>query len=339
MKTILVTGGAGFIGSNFVRHMLAAHSDWRVMNLDKLTYAGNMANLADVAGDDRYSFVRGDICNAELVSHIMASVDMVVNFAAESHVDRSIMGAQDFVHSNALGVYTLLDAARRQGVERFLQVSTDEVYGSLEDDEAPWTESSPIAPRNPYSAAKASGDLMARSFAITYGMPVMVTRASNNIGPFQYPEKRVPLFITNAMDDQPVPVYGKGTAIRDHLYVTDHCEAIDLVLHQGEVGEVYNVGGDNEADGMKVTEKILDLVEKPRELIQFVGDRPAHDLRYSLDSTKIKKLGWKPKHGYEEALKLTVEWYGANEAWWREIKERGDYKAYYERNYGSRGKA
>lgn len=336
MRTILVTGGAGFIGCNFVRYVLEKYENYQVVNLDKLTYAGNLDNLKDIEADSRYEFVEGDICNAELVDYLMQRVDMIANFAAESHVDRSIMGADAFMRSNALGVYTLLDAARRHHVERFLQVSTDEVYGSLQTDEPPWTEDSPIAPRNPYSVAKAAGDMMARSFAITYGFPVMVTRASNNIGPFQYPEKRVPLFVTNAMDDVPLPVYGKGGAVRDHLYVIDHCEAIDLVLHRGVEGEAYNVGAENEADGVEVTEKILELLEKPKSLIQYVKDRPGHDMRYALDSSKVRALGWRPKYSFEEAMRLTIEWYVANEAWWRKIKESAEYRAYYERQYVKR---
>ena len=336
MKTVLVTGGAGFIGSNFVRHLLSAHADYRVINLDKLTYAGNPDNLRDLEKDPRHEFVRGDICNRELADHLMRRVDMVVNFAAESHVDRSIMGAQDFMQSNALGVYTLLDAARQKGVERFLQVSTDEVYGTLGEDDPSWTEASPLMPRNPYSVSKAAGDMMARAFGVTYGLPVVVTRASNNIGPFQYPEKRVPLFITNAIDDLPLPVYGQGLAVRDHLYVTDHCEAIDLALHRGTLGEVYNVGGENEADGIAVVEKILEFVEKPRALIQRVKDRPGHDMRYSLDASKIRALGWRPRYNFESALRQTVAWYLDHQDWWRKIKESGEYRAYYERQYGGR---
>ncbi len=330
MKTILVTGGAGFIGSHFVRHILNTYDDYHVINLDKLTYAGNLENLRDVADHPRYEFVQGDIGNAELVDYLMQRVDYVTNFAAESHVDRSIMGAEDFMRSNALAVYTLLDAARRHDVARFLQVSTDEVYGSLADGEAPWTEASPLAPRNPYSVAKAAGDMMAQSFAITYGMPVVITRASNNIGPFQYPEKRVPLFITNAIDNLPLPVYGDGSAVRDHLYVTDHCEAIDLVLHKGTAGEAYNVGGENEANGMEVVEKILDVLEKPKDLIKHVTDRPGHDMKYSLNAAKAMDLGWQPKHNFESALRLTAEWYVAKEGWWRKIMEGADYQAYYD---------
>ncbi|OGG46456.1 MAG: dTDP-glucose 4,6-dehydratase [Candidatus Handelsmanbacteria bacterium RIFCSPLOWO2_12_FULL_64_10] len=336
MKTVLVTGGAGFIGSNFVRHLLGAHEDYRVINLDRLTYAGNPDNLRDVEKDPRYEFVQGDICNRELVDFLMRQVDVVVNFAAESHVDRSIMGAEDFMRSNALGVYTLLDVTRRHNVERVLQVSTDEVYGTLREGESPWTEDAPLAPRNPYSVSKAAGDMMARAFAVTYGLPVVITRASNNIGPFQYPEKRVPLFITNAIDDLPLPVYGQGLAVRDHLYVTDHCEAIDLVLHRGAVGEVYNVGGENEANGIAVVEKILGFVEKPRTLIQYVKDRPGHDMRYSLDASKIRALGWRPRYNFESALRQTVAWYLEHQDWWRKIKESAEYRAYYERQYVKR---
>ncbi|MCC7264453.1 MAG: dTDP-glucose 4,6-dehydratase [Candidatus Latescibacteria bacterium] len=331
MQTMLITGGAGFIGSNFVLHVLAKYPDYRILNLDKLTYAGNLDNLQSVADNPRHLFVRGDIANPELVDHLMKGVDLVVNFAAESHVDRSIMGAQEFMQANALGAYTLLDAARRHQVKRFLQVSTDEIYGSLAPTEAPWTEASPPAPRNPYSVSKTAGDLMARSFFVTYGMPVLITRASNNIGPCQYPEKRVPLFITNAIDDLPLPVYGKGTAIRDHLYVSDHCEAIDLVLHQGQPGEVYNVGADNDADGEVLTKQILDLLGKPHSLIEYVKDRPGHDLRYALDCAKIRALGWQPRHDLKKALARTVDWYRANEAWWRKIKESWEFRAYYEK--------
>lgn len=336
VKTILITGGAGFIGSHFVRHILKTYGDYRVINLDKLTYAGNPDNLRDVENDARYAFVQGDIGNGELVNYLMPQVDLVVNFAAESHVDRSIMGAEDFMRSNALGVYTLLDAARRHGVERFLQVSTDEVYGSLGEGEKPWAEHAPLQPRNPYSVAKAAGDMMAQAFAITHGMPVVITRASNNIGPFQYPEKRVPLFITHAIEDRPLPVYGDGSAVRDHLYVTDHCEAIDLVLHKGAAGEAYNVGGENEANGIEVVEKILEVLEKPKSLIQYVKDRPGHDMKYSLDASKIKALGWKPTHDFESALRLTAEWYIAHEDWWRKIKEDAGYQAFYQRQYGRR---
>ncbi len=336
MRTILVTGGAGFIGSNYILYVLEQRDDVRVINLDKLTYAGNLDNLSAVANDPRYEFVAGDIGNRELVDHLMPKVNAVVNFAAESHVDRSIMGAEQFMHANATGVYVLLEAARRHGVERFLQVSTDEVYGSLAPDEAPWTEASPLAPRNPYAVSKAAGDMMARSFYITHGLPVLVTRAANNLGPYQYPEKRVPLFITNAIDDRPLPVYGQGTAVRDHLFVTDHCEAIDLVLRCGEPGEVYNVGADNDAGGMELTERILDALGKPRSLIQHVTDRPGHDMRYALDIAKLRRLGWAPRHDLDACIAKTVAWYCDHEAWWRKIKDSWGYRAYYERQYGGR---
>ena len=336
MRTILVTGGAGFIGSNYILYVLEQRDDVRVINLDKLTYAGNLDNLSAVANDPRYEFVAGDIGNRELVDHLMPKVNAVVNFAAESHVDRSIMGAEQFMHANATGVYVLLEAARRHGVERFLQVSTDEVYGSLAPDEAPWTEASPLAPRNPYAVSKAAGDMMARSFYITHGLPVLVTRAANNLGPYQYPEKRVPLFITNAIDDRPLPVYGQGTAVRDHLFVTDHCEAIDLVLRCGEPGEVYNVGADNDAGGMELTERILDALGKPRSLIQHVTDRPGHDMRYALDIAKLRRLGWAPRHDLDACIAKTVAWYCDHEAWWRTIKDSWGYRAYYERQYGGR---
>jgi len=336
VKTILVTGGAGFIGSNFVIYLLDKYEDYRVINLDKLTYAGNLDNLRVVEDHPRYEFVRGDIGNRELVDHLMGRVDMVVNFAAESHVDRSIMGADLFIHANAVGVYTLLDAARQSGVERFLQVSTDEVYGSLEADEAPWTETAPLVPRNPYAASKAAGDMMARAFFVTHQLPVVVTRAANNVGPFQYPEKRVPLFVTNAIDDRPLPVYGRGSAVRDHLYVTDHCEAIDLVLHEGEAGQAYNVGAENDADGVALTERILDALGKPRSLIEFVADRPGHDMRYALDCSRLQALGWQPRHGLDDSIARTVEWYVENETWWRKIKESWEFRAYYARQYGNR---
>ncbi len=333
MKTVLITGGAGFIGGNFVRHVLRAHPDYRVINLDKLTYAGNLASLADVADDPRYEFVRGDIANAELVDLLLARVDMVVNFAAESHVDRSIMDADAFMRTNAHGVYTLLNAAHRHGVERFLQVSTDEVYGSLAPEEAPWTEASPLAPRNPYAVSKAAGDMMAQAFAITHGLPVVITRAANNVGPFQYPEKRVPLYITNAMEDRSLPVYGNGRAVRDHLHVEDHCRAVDLVLHEGQSGQAYNVGAGNDADGVALAERILAAVGKPTSLIEFVADRPGHDMRYDLDSSRMQALGWRPRFDMDACIEATVAWYVNHQDWWRPIKDSSDFRAYYARQY------
>ena len=334
MNTVLVTGGCGFIGSNFVRYMLGKYLDYEVVNLDKLTYAGNPENLADVAGDARYHFVQGDICDVEVVAPLVEAADFVVNFAAETHVDRSIMGGAEFVQTNINGTYALLDCAREHGVERFLQVSTDEVYGSI--DEGEWTEEWPLEPRSPYSASNASAELLVRAFYITHNLPTLVTRCSNNIGTYQYPEKRVPLFVTNAIDDLPLPVYGDGMQVRDHLYVEDHCTAIDLVLHQGQIGEAYNVGGDNDATGLEVVRTILQMLDKPESLIQYVSDRPGHDLRYALDSNKLKALGWQPQCDYEETMRRTVDWYVENEAWWRRIKGGDDFQTYYKRNYGKR---
>lgn len=334
MKTLLVTGGCGFIGSNFIHYLLAKYPDYRVVNLDKLTYAGNPANLASLADDIRYRFVEGDICDRAAVDALVAEADMVVNFAAESHVDRSIMGGAEFVHTNFNGTYELLESAKEHGVERFHQISTDEVYGSI--DEGAWTEEWPLAPRNPYSATKASAELLVRSYHITHGLPVVTTRASNNIGPYQYPEKRVPLYITNALDDQPLPIYGDGSQVRDHLFVEDHCAAIDLVLHAGADGEVYNVGGENDATGLEVAKLIVERLGKDEGLLQFVGDRTGHDQRYALDSSKVAALGWKPASDFRAGMERTIDWYVANENWWREIKERQDYRDYYQRNYGNR---
>ena len=334
MKTLLITGGCGFIGSNFIHYALAKYPEYRVVNLDKLTYAGNPANLIELADNGRYRFVEGDICDSATVGPLVAEADIVVNFAAESHVDRSIMGGAEFVKTNFNGTYTLLDSSVEHGIERFHQISTDEVYGSI--DEGAWTEEWPLAPRNPYSSTKASAELLVRAYHITHGLPVVTTRASNNIGPFQYPEKRVPLYITNAIDDLPLPVYGDGSQVRDHLYVEDHCSAIDLVLHQGEIGEIYNVGGENDATGLEVAKVILKRLGKNESLLKFVTDRSGHDQRYALDSSKVQALGWQPASDFRVAMERTVDWYVENESWWREIKERQDYKDYYQRNYGNR---
>lgn len=334
MKTLLITGGCGFIGSNFIHYVLAKYPEYRVVNLDKLTYAGNPANLIELAGGDRYRFVEGDICDPATVGPLVAEADIVVNFAAESHVDRSIMGGAEFVQTNFNGTYTLLDSAVKHGIERFHQISTDEVYGSI--NEGAWTEEWPLAPRNPYSSTKASAELLVRAYHITHGLPAVTTRASNNIGPFQYPEKRVPLYISNAIDDLPLPLYGDGSQVRDHLYVEDHCSAIDLVLHQGEIGEIYNVGGENDATGLEVAKVILKRLGKDESLLTFVTDRSGHDQRYALDSSKVQALGWQPASDFRVAMERTVDWYVENESWWREIKERQDYKDYYQRNYGNR---
>ncbi len=327
---IVVTGGAGFIGSNFVRHLLRAHADVEVVNLDKLTYAGNLENLRDVEGDRRYSFVHGDICDPGVVRSALAGADAVVNFAAETHVDRSISDPQDFIRTDVLGTHTLLEAVRELGVGRYLQISTDEVYGSI--DEGSFTERSDLDPSSPYSASKAGADLLVLACHRTFGTPVLITRSSNNYGPFQYPEKIVPLFISNALDDQPLPVYGDGRNVRDWLYVEDNCAAIDLVLREGEPGNVYNVGGGNEVDNLDLTRRILELLGKDAGLIRHVTDRPGHDRRYSVDCSRLRALGWAPRTSFEEGLAATVAWYRDNRAWWERLKS-GEWRAYYERQY------
>ena len=320
LMRILVTGGMGFIGSNFIRHMLRKYEDYDIMNLDKLTYAGNPDNLKDVEGNKRYSFVKGDICNKELVKEVMIDVDAVVNFAAETHVDRSITSADDFVRTNVYGTYVLLEAAREHDIRKYLQVSTDEVYGSIE--EGAFKETDLLTPSNPYSSSKAGADLLALSYHNTYGLPVLVTRSSNNFGPYQYPEKLIPFFILKALRDEKLPLYGTGKNIRDWIYVEDNCTALDLILHKGKAGEIYNVGGSNEKTNLEITKILLDKLEKPESLITYVEDRPGHDYRYSLDITKIKELDWQPKYTFEEGMERTIQWYVENEWWWREIKER-----------------
>jgi dTDP-glucose 4,6-dehydratase len=333
MRTILVTGGAGFIGSNYVHYVLEQHPDYRVVVLDKLTYAGNLDNLRDLAGDPRLEFHQGDICDQATVERLAQGCWAIVNFAAESHVDRSLMDPGDFIRTDIYGVYVLLQAVRKFGVERFVQISTDEVYGSVPHGSS--REDDRLAPRNPYSASKAGGELQARAFYESYGVPVLITRSSNNIGPYQYPEKVVPLFITNAIDDQPLPIYGRGTAVRDYIYVKDHCAAIDLVLHQGTPGEAYNVGGGNEVNTVQLATAILDLLGKPHDLMRFVEDRPGHDQRYSLDCSKIQALGWRRQYDFPQALELTVRWYVENQWWWRKLKS-GEYLRYYQEQYGRR---
>jgi dTDP-glucose 4,6-dehydratase len=330
---LLVTGGCGFIGSNFIRWILTAHPDDRVVNLDKLTYAGNPANLADVEHDPRYAFVHGDIGDAKLVRDVARGMDAVVNFAAPSHVDRAILDPDEFLRTNVLGVHVLLEAVRELRVPRILQISTDEVYGSVATGAA--DEDAPLRPSNPYAAAKAGGDLLALASWRTHGVPVVITRSSNNFGPYQYPEKLVPLFVTNALQDRPLPLYGDGHQVRDWLYVLDNCAAIDLVLRQGREGEVYNVGGGHEVANLTITREILRLVGKPERLIQPVADRPGHDQRYALDATKLGQLGWAPRYPFASALEATVRWYRDHEAWWRPLKS-GEFRAYYERQYGRR---
>ncbi|MBI4594363.1 MAG: dTDP-glucose 4,6-dehydratase [Candidatus Rokubacteria bacterium] len=330
---LLVTGGAGFIGSNFIRWVLQHHPEDSVVNLDKLTYAGNPANLADVAGSPRYRFVHGDVCDAALVRDGLRGADAVVNFAAESHVDRSLMEPDAFLRTDVFGVFTLLEAVRELKTPRLLHVSTDEVYGSVPHGSS--RETDPLRPSNPYSASKAGGDLLALSYWHTHRVPVVITRSSNNFGPSQYPEKVIPLFITNALDDEPLPLYGDGRNVRDWLYVLDNCAAIDLVLRQGADGQVYNVGGGHEVENIVLTRQILRLTGKPETLITPVKDRPGHDRRYSVDSTKAKQLGWTPRHRFDAALAATVAWYREHEAWWRPLKS-GEFRGYYERQYGNR---
>jgi dTDP-glucose 4,6-dehydratase len=336
MKNLMVTGGAGFIGSNFVRYMLGKHPEYNVLVYDKLTYAGNLDNLLEVAGDARYSFVRGDICDAAAVTEAMQAhqVDTVVNFAAETHVDRSIMDPDAFIMTDVYGTYTLLEVARRLGVERYHQISTDEVYGHIEGDHRS-QETDNLAPRSPYAASKASGDLMVLAYYVTYGLPVTLTRGANNVGPYQYPEKVIPLFVTNAIDNQALPVYGDGKQRRDYQYVIDHCEGIDVVLQRGKPGEVYNVGTGSEMENLRMVEILLDELGKPASLIQHVEDRPGHDRRYCLNVDKLRELGWRPGYTHEEAIRATVRWYAANEWWWRKIKS-GEFKEYYRRLYGQR---
>ena len=333
---VLVTGGAGFIGSNFVRYILEVHPDYEVVNLDLLTYAGNLENLADLEGRENYRFVRGDIADAGLLDRLFAEgVDGVVNFAAESHVDRSIEAPGHFLATNILGTQALLEAARRYRVNRFLQISTDEVYGSLAGEGA-FTEESPLAPNSPYSASKASADLLCRVYWKTYGLPVVVTRCSNNYGPYQFPEKLIPLFITNALADEPLPVYGDGLYVRDWIYVRDHCKALDRVLHDGRAGEIYNVGADAERTNLEITRTILEKLDKDTGLVRHVKDRPGHDRRYAIDSSKIQtELGWRPETSFQDGMADTIDWYLRNEPWWQKIKS-GEYREYYERMYRNR---
>jgi dTDP-glucose 4,6-dehydratase len=334
MTEVLVTGGAGFIGSNFVRFALAQHPDWRVTTLDKLTYAGRRENLHDVMDDSRHTFVHGDICDAAVAGPLVERANIVVHFAAETHVDRSILAAGDFIRTDVEGTFVLLEAARRApGLTRFVQISTDEVYGSVPEGAS--RETDELKPRNPYSASKAGADRLAYSYFATYSVPVIVTRASNNYGPYQFPEKVIPLFVTNAIDDIPVPLYGDGGNVRDWLHVLDHCRGIDLLIQHGVNGEVYNIGGGNEVKNVDLTHQILGLLEKPLSLIKPVADRLGHDRRYALDTTKLRGLGWAPQESFAGGLQQTIDWYRQNEWWWRPIKERDPaFAAYYQAQYG-----
>jgi len=335
MKTILITGGAGFIGSNFVRYMLDKYADYKIRVLDALTYAGNLDNLADLEKHARFSFHKGNICDQKIVSQLMKETDMVVNFAAETHVDRSIHQAGDFIETDIHGTFVLLEAVRSYQIGRYLQISTDEVYGSIP--KGSFKEADPLKPNSPYAASKAGADLLVRSYFVTYRTPVLITRSSNNYGPYQYPEKLIPLFISNAIDDVPLPLYGDGKNVRDWLYVIDNCAAIDLVLHQGEPGEVYNIGAGNEEENITITRTILKLLEKPETLVSYVKDRPGHDRRYSVNIDKVRALGWQPKIKFEQGMAETVAWYKDNESWWRKIKEKQEeYKRFYAVQYQDR---
>lgn len=333
---LLITGGAGFIGSNFILYMMQQYPNYQIINMDALTYAGNLENLKSVQDHPNYSFVQADIADKPAVDAIFQQgIDVVVNFAAESHVDRSILEPEIFVNTNVMGTQVLLDAAKKYGVTKFVQVSTDEVYGSL-GETGLFSETTPLAPNSPYSASKAGGDLLVRAYHETFGLPVNITRCSNNYGPYQFPEKLIPLIISRALNDESLPVYGDGLNIRDWLYVEDHCSAIDLVIHQGKLGEVYNIGGNNERTNVHIVKTILNELGKPESLITYVEDRPGHDRRYGIDPTKImNELGWKPKHNFETGIKETIQWYLSNKEWWTRIQS-GAYRDYMTQQYGSR---
>lgn len=332
MTKILITGGAGFIGSNFVKYMIDKYPDYEIINLDLLTYCGNLENLKDIEFNKNYSFIKGNIGDKDLVEDIVKDCDYVVNFAAESHVDRSIKDPEIFIKSNVLGTQVLLNASRDAEVKKYVQISTDEVYGSLEAT-GYFTEETPLQPNSPYSASKAGGDLIVRAYHNTFGMPVNITRCSNNYGPYQFPEKLIPLMISNALEDKPLPIYGDGKNIRDWLHVYDHCSAIDLVLHDGKDGEVYNIGGNNEKQNIEIVKLILNELDKPESLIKYVDDRLGHDRRYAIDSSKIQKeLGWKPKYTFETGIKETIQWYLDNHEWIEQVKS-GEYQEYYRKMY------
>jgi dTDP-glucose 4,6-dehydratase len=334
-RTILVTGGAGFIGSNFIRYMLSRGGS-RIINVDKLTYAGNLENLRDLEGDERYVFLRADIADMRALEEAFREeIHVVVNFAAESHVDRSIMEPHDFIKTNVVGTYNLLEMSRKKGVERFIQISTDEVYGSIERPFR-FNEASPLRPSSPYSASKASADLLCLSYFRTYGLPVIITRCSNNYGPYQFPEKLIPLMITNALEDRELPIYGDGLYVRDWIHVLDHCKAIEMVIEKGRAGEIYNIGAEDERTNLEIVRLILSLLGRPESLVKFVKDRPGHDRRYAIDPSKIKReLGFQPEIAFEDGLKGVVAWYVKNREWWQRIKT-GKYMEYYDLWYGGR---
>jgi dTDP-glucose 4,6-dehydratase len=337
MQNLLITGGAGFIGSNFIRYLLETHPSYVIVNLDRLTYAGNLENLKDVAGHPQYHFVKGDICDQDLVESIVKqhNIDAIVNFAAESHVDRSILGAAPFIQTNILGTHVLLEVVKDLSVGRFLQVSTDEVYGSAPAD-FKFTEESLLNPSSPYAASKAAADLLALSYFRTFGTPVVISRCSNNYGPYQFPEKLIPLMISNAANNLPLPVYGDGLQIRDWIHVRDHCVALDLVLHSGRLGEIYNISAEDERKNLSVIRLILKKMGKPESLISFVLDRPGHDRRYAISAAKLRReLDWSPRTSFDEGIESTVDWYLKHQSWWESIRS-GEYKEYYRRMYEER---
>jgi dTDP-glucose 4,6-dehydratase len=335
MTNILVTGGAGFIGSNFVRYMVNKYSEYHIINLDALTYCGNLENLKDIENKDNYTFVKGDIRDKEVVDDLVKKSDYVINFAAESHVDRSITDPEIFIKSNVLGTQVLLNAAKEHGVDKYIQISTDEVYGTL-GKTGYFTETTSLQPNSPYSASKAGGDLITRAYFETFDLPINITRCSNNYGPYQFPEKLIPLMISNTLEDKKLPVYGDGKNIRDWLHVHDHCTAIDLVLHDGVLGEVYNIGGNNEKENIYIVKLILETLEKDDSLIEFVTDRLGHDRRYAIDSSKIQnELGWAPEYTFEVGIKETIQWYLDNQEWTDQVKS-GQYQEYYEKMYANR---
>lgn len=332
MKTYLITGGLGFIGSNYIRKLIIEDQQCKIINLDKMTYAGNPANVKDFQNLKNYVFIQGDICDKQIVKEIFSkySPNIIINFAAETHVDRSIYNPEEFISTDILGVFNLLDHAHKHKIELFIQISTDEVYGSIES--GSFDEQDNLLPSSPYSASKCGGDRLAYSYFKTYDLPVIITRASNNFGPYQYPEKLIPLFVTNAINDMKLPLYGNGLNVRDWLYVEDHCDAINFLIKKGKYGEVYNIGGNNEFSNLDITCRILDQLNKSQKLIQFVDDRKGHDLRYSLDCSKIQELGWYPNYSFDNALKKSIDWYSENKSWWGPIKS-GDFKKYYKNQY------
>jgi dTDP-glucose 4,6-dehydratase len=335
MTDVLVTGGAGFIGSNFIRHALEAHPDWRITNVDKLSYAGRLENLHDVLDHPRHRFVRADICDEAAVAPLVSGAELLVHFAAETHVDRSLRHPHAFVKTDVAGTLVLLEAARTSKVlRRFLHISTDEVYGSVPSGTS--RETDELRPRNPYSASKAGADRLAFSYFATFGVPVVIARPSNNYGPYQFPEKVIPLFVTHALDGRRLPLYGSGEHVRDWLHVGDHCRALDVLVERAQNGEVYNVGGGNEVRNIDLTHRILEILDRPRSLVEHVDDRPGHDTRYALDSSKLRALGWSPALAFERGLEETVAWYRENEWWWRPIKDADpEYRAYYDSQYGT----